>query len=194
MIREIDPRLVALFDARLQTNGLAQLALKNREARILMRMAAQACVGILEHGGNNRGPEVELFQETIGGHSRESWCMSFIQSCIAYAEVKTGVNSPIIGGEHCLTVWAQSPHEQRVHTYPLPGAIAIFQHGTSQNGHCGIIESMEGVDMWTYEGNTEHGIAPNGAMVRDGGGVYHCLRSFNMPMGDMHLVGCLKPF
>lgn len=190
---KLEQKMAAFLDQKLDSNGLFQHALESKDARAIFRLAAQACVGIREVGGNNRGPMVELIQETIGKAERESWCMSFVQTCLAYAEFKTGVASTIPVSEHCLTVWNQAPTSLIVQHLPLAGAIAIWRHGTSSSGHCGIVDSCDRNSFWAFEGNTEGGINPGGKVERDGGGVYHTHRSLQAA-GEMHLMGFLKPF
>src|SRR5262245_62067548 len=132
-MREIDKRMVAYIDKRLSGNGLARTAMETSDARILFRLAAQVCVGIRQEGGDNRGPLVSLLQDTIDGPDPTAWCMSFVQTCLAYAETKTKKISPIIASEHCLTVWEKSPVVQRVKINPLPGAIAIWNYAGTSN-------------------------------------------------------------
>lgn len=195
MGRQIEPKMVEFLDQKLANNGLAQHAIAEKDARQLFILAAQACVGIREVGGNNSGPMVELIQETIGGHSKESWCMAFMQTCIAYAELKTGMVSLVAAGEHCLTVWALTPKSERVKIFPLPGAIVIWQHGKSQDGHTGCFLEADDKrkNMRMVEGNTESGLNPKGDVERDGGGVYLTSRNV-IKNGSMKVVGFLKPF
>lgn len=194
MGRKIEPKMIAFLDKKLEHNGLAQLAIDMRDPRTLMLQAAQACVGIREKSGRNDGPMVELIQETIGGHNREAWCMALMQTCIAYAEVKTGIKSPILSSEHCVTTWEDTPKEQRVKISPLPGAIIIWQHGKSSNGHTGIVIGADDKNLQAVEGNTTSGSDdPNGKVEREGGGVYFTRRS-RKGNGDMHILGYLKPF
>jgi len=193
-MRQIEPKMIQFIDKKLALNGLAQEAIKTKDARTLYRLANEVCVGIKEEGGNNRGPLVQLMQETLGGADGEAWCMSAQQTLIAYAEVKTGVKSPIYPSEHCLTVWAKTPKTQRVKTFPLPGALIIWQHGTSQSGHTGCFaESPDGKNQITYEGNTESGLDSKGNVVREGGGFFRNKRSMKAN-GSMKVVGWLKPF
>jgi hypothetical protein len=198
-IRQIEAKMVKFIDAKLAGNGAAQQAIKDKDARSVFYYAAECCVGIRESGGNNKGPMVELIQETVGGADREAWCMSFVQTCLAYAELKTGKKSPIAVSEHCLTVWAKTPKTARVKFLPAAGAIIIWQHGASQSGHTGLF--IEGLDpikdgyksMGTIEGNTESGLTSSGSVERDGGGVYQTKRSM-IKNGSMKVVGFLKPF
>lgn len=193
MKRELELKMLEFIDDRLAMNGLYLEALKNKDARTLMRLAAQACVGIKESGGNNKGPLVSLIQDTIGGPDHVAWCMSFVQTCIAYAELKTGKESPIFATEHCLTCWRETPVYQRVRILPLAGAIVIWQHGHGDAGHTGIVESCDGENMYCFEANTGGGVDPHGKVVREGDGIYHTHRSMHQ-IGDMHVLGYLKPF
>ena len=187
MARKILPELVAIIDGKLKNNGSAQLAIQNKDARKLMLFAAQACVGESEQGGNNRGKFVELIQKTSDGNaSREAWCMAFVQSMIAYAETKTGVTSTIYNSEHCLTTWRKSKAADRVQKIPAPGAVIIWQHGKSENGHTGFVTEYLDKKMTTVEGNT-------GANMREGDGVYSKTRSTKTD-GDMTVVGFIIPF
>jgi hypothetical protein len=193
MSREIEKEMVAFLDRKLSGDGLTKDAILRKDARTVFRRALECCVGIREKGGNNRGPMVELIQETIGSSDKEPWCMSLIQTGLAYAELKTGLASPIVAGEHCLTVWNETPKKQRVADIPTLGAICIWRHGSSTSGHTGATVS-DVSNGWVnlVEGNTESGIA-GGEVVRDGGGVYLTHRS-TLRSGNMKVVGFLKPF
>ncbi len=192
MARHIKTEMITYIDKKLTGNGLADHALKTGDARLMMRLAAQVCVGIREVGGNNTGPMVTLIQETVGGPDHVAWCMSFVQTCIAYAEFRCRVQSPVFASEHCQTVWNETPIAQRVKFSPLAGAIAVWKHGTSSSGHTGIVDSCDTKTFHAFEGNTESGIV-NGKVERDGGGIYWTSRSL-AGNGDMHLLGFLKPF
>ncbi len=194
-MRNIESKMVKYLDDKLAKNGLAQEAIKKKDARTLFVLAAQSCVGIRESGGNNKGPMVELIQETIGGADREPWCMSFQMTLLAYAELKTKVKSPLVASEHCLTVWKDSPKSSRVKMFPAMGAIIIWQHGTSQAGHTGVfLEAVDGdKNMLCIEGNAEAGLKPDGTINRNGGGVYATKRSMTKN-GNMKVLGFLRPF
>jgi hypothetical protein len=193
MKRKIEPAMVEFLDGKLASNGLAHDAIARKDARLLFRFALEACVGIRETGGNNNGPMVRLIQETVGTADREPWCMSLVQTGLAYAELRTGVLSPIAMSEHCLTVWNVTPISQRVQTMPGPGAIIIWRHGRTTSGHTGItIGPVKNGKFPAVEGNTESGIA-GGKVVRDGGGVYLTQRNMS-GNGSMQIVGFLKPF
>lgn len=192
-VRSIDRKMIDWLDKQLALNGLAQKAMKDKDATMLMRLAAQACVGIREKGGNNRGPMVELIQDTIGGRDPWAWCMSFVQTCIAYAEVKTDRDSAIYPHEHCMTVWVKTPRTARILKTPAPGSIVIWQHGNTQAGHTGIVEAVVDDGFTAFEGNTTSGLGEGDKVIRDGGGVYYTKRRLKA-VGDMNIVGFLRPF
>lgn len=192
-MRHIQPAMVTWLDAKLLGNGLAAHALETKDARLLATEAAKSCVGIREASGNNDGPMVELIQKTIGRAENESWCMSFVQTCLAYADLKCGTKTPVFESEHCMTTWNNTPHEQRVKVSPLPGAIVIWRHGSSDSGHTGFVLGCDADTMHCVEGNTTGGIDAGGEIIRDGGGCYYTVRS-RYGTGDMRVVGFLKPY
>lgn len=187
-MRHIDQAMVNYLDAKLAPNGLARHAIDIKDARLLFGLAAESCVGIHESGGNNKGPMVELIQETIGKAEREPWCMAFVQTCLAYAELKTGVISPIHPSEGCLDVWEKTTLNKRVRVSPLKYAIVIFQHEGTSKGHTGIvIEPVKDSHVLSVEGNT------NKDGSRDGDGVFLKRRDW-IRNGDLRTLGFLKPF
>lgn len=190
----IQPKMVSFLDERLKDNGLAKHAIDIKDARTLMVEAAKVCVGIREKTNNNDGPMVELIQKTIGNADHESWCMSFVQTCAAYAALKCGVPTKLFESEHCLTVFSNTDQAQRVKSIPLAGAVVIYQHGNTSSGHTGIVLSSDGQTFHAIEGNTTAGSNnPNGPVERNGGGVYYTTRS-SSGTGDMRIRGYLKPF
>lgn len=195
MAREIEDVMFNYLDALLEFNGFAQMAIKTNNPRALLVEAAKVCVGIREETGKNDGPMVELLQKTIGDADGESWCMSFVQTCIAYVERKMNVTSPIAASEHCLTVWNTTPKKCRVVHRPLPGAVIIWKHGSGPAGHTGIVldYGIHGDTFDAIEGNTESGISESDEIVREGGGVYATRRGKRGSF-TMRIVGFLKPF
>lgn len=192
-MRNIEKKMLDFLDAKLAGNGLAQEAIAKKDPRTVFVLAAQACVGIRESGGNNKGPMVELIQETIGGADREPWCMSFVQTCLAYAEKKTGIKSPIFPSEHCVTTWNRTPKSSRVRRVPAAGAIAIWQYPPGASGHTEILYEYHGKKMNLFGGNTTSGLKKDGTIEREGGGVYFTERPTNSTK-KMKLLGFLKPF
>lgn len=192
-MRKIEPALVSYIDKKLEKNGLAQVALKNKDARTLFRLAAESCVGITEATGKNDGKMVRLIQETVGGASGEPWCMALVMSCLAYAETKCKVKSPIYESEHCQTVWAKTPKSQRVKLLPLAGAIAIWADTGKSTGHTEIVLSCDGKTMNCVGGNTSGTTKPGEAVNRDGNACVYTVRSMK-GTAKRKLLGFLRPF
>ena len=193
-MRKIQPELVSYIDKRISWGGLAQYHLQTKNARGLMVEAAKACVGIKELTGRNDGRLVELIQKTVDGKAQgEAWCLAQVQSMIAYAEFKTGVKSPLMATEHCLTLWNGTPIEQKVKISPLAGAIAIWRHGTTTNGHTEIVLDCDESVFNAVGANTSGVVDPSKPVNREGNGVFYTKRS-RFGEGDMHLLGFIKPF
>lgn len=191
-MRKIEPEMFQFFEDKLKSHGAAQIAIAEKNARNLFIYAAEVCVGIREHGGNNQGRMVRLIQETVGRAEGEAWCMSFVMTCLAYVEQKLGVISPVVPSEHCMTVWNQTPKTMRVKTSPKAGAIVIWRRGEGPAGHTGILTEWKRTTFEAVEGNTESGNA-GGVVERDGGGVYQTERN-RSGTGSMKVIGFLKPF
>ena len=184
--RSIENKMVLWLDNKLANNGLAQNAIKNKDARTLFRLAAECCVGIKETS-NNSGPMVELIQETIGSAVKESWCMSFIMTCLAYAEVKTGIKSSVFPSELCTEVWNKTPKFLRVKKIPAPGAITVWQRGSTIYGHTGVMLEWQDNKFISCEGNTSDLSVSNGDCV--------AVKSrSSKATGALKVLGWLKPF
>jgi hypothetical protein len=97
-----------------------------------------------------------------------------------------------------MTVWGKAPKHLRVKTLPLPGAIAIWRHGSSTSGHTGMVIGADNRIMQLVEGNTTSGKA-GGAIVREGHGCYFTERAMQgfpniKTSASMKLQGFLIPF
>lgn len=192
-MRNITPTLLAFIDSKLAASGQAQLALQNKDARAMFQCAAMACVGIMEATGNNDGPLIQEIQKTVDGLAQhEPYCCAAVQSWLAYAELRTGIQSPIAATELCLGMWHDTPVEQRVQHVPLPGAIVVWEHGDTSLGHTGmLLNFLPDGTFRTVEANTSGGAG--GTIDREGQGIFYRTRSMQ-GAGTMRLVGFLKPF
>jgi uncharacterized protein (TIGR02594 family) len=140
-------------------------------------------VGIREQG-QNRGPEVEMFQQAVDGHaSAQAWCMSFVQYCL----IQVG-GTDLHVSSHCLTVWNKSPKHLRTNK-PVPGCLMLWQKKGTSHGHVGIVvKTLDENRVVTIEGNT----GPLSVVSRDGDGVYKKFRTVRPVMGNLEVVGFLK--
>lgn len=199
--RSITTKNILFIDAALRMNGLAQDHIKNKNPRGLLMEAAKCCVGQKEKTGKNDGEFVEEVQKTVDGRSNgEAWCMAFVQTMIAYVEFKIGIASPLLATEHCLTLWGDTKGkhpEQLVKFSPLAGAIAIWQHGETSNGHTGLVLSCDEKEFNAVEGNASGYLVPvtsdQSKVNREGNGVFYTHRN-RIGADDMKLLGFIKPF
>lgn len=191
--RNLHPEMLRWLDLKLALNGMAQEAILAQDSRTLFRLVAEACVGIQEATGRNDGRMVVLIQETIGNAVGEPWCMSLVQTCLAYAEAKIGIVSPIFESEHCQTVWNKTPKNKRVKDIPLAGAIAIWGDVGKSSGHTEIVLSCDGFIFNAIGGNTSGTKKPGQAVNREGNGCYYTVRSMKSTK-KRKLLGFLKPF
>ncbi len=189
-MRKITDKMFKFVDDKLKTNGAAQLAITNKEARNLLIYAAEACVGIKEEGGNNRGLYiVELQKTTDGSAEQEPYCMAAVQTWIAYVEKKLGITSHLFASEHCMTTWRKVSASKKVKSIPAPGAIIIWKNGNTDAGHTGLVLDYQGENkkMETLEANTGSG------NMRDGDGIYIKQRS-KVKEGKLVVQGYIIPF
>ena len=199
--RSITAKTILFLDSALRLNGLAQDHIKNKNARGLLVEAAKACVGQKEKTGKNDGEFVEEIQKTVDGRANgEAWCMAFVQTMIAYVEFKLGIVSPLLATEHCLTLWENTKEklpDQLVKYSPLAGAIIIWQHGDTSNGHTGFVLSCDEKEFNAVEGNASGYLVPvtatQSSVNREGNGVFYTHRN-RMGNGDMKVLGFIKPF
>jgi len=149
---------------------------------------ASSYVGVIEVGGDNRGPQVERFQKAADGKAAgEPWCLSFIQFCVIETERRTARASGLLVSEHVRTLWNATQGGLRAVrvTEPKPGDLIVWGERDSTNGHIGIVErSINPTVLQTIEGNTtpDSQFIPNpqfinGVVNRNGNGVYRKKRT-----------------
>lgn len=151
-------------------------------------------VGVHEHGGNNDGEIVRMYQDVIGKPEKEPWCVSFIQWCVRQVEHKFNSKTILFPTESSQMLWTKTPHAARVAT-PEPGCIVVwtkFKGDTPLSiGHVGIVkEVLSDGYMLTIEGNT----SPSDGIQREGDGVYLKRRKIHITEGYMRTAGFLLPF
>lgn len=145
---------------------------------------AHAELGVHEEGVNS-GARVQEYQRAVDGIARgESWCMAFVQWCIAGAEKATGMKlKNFLRTEHCLSLGNYAKRIGRMCSTPTTGSVMIMRHGTSTNGHTGIVTATYTDKVDTIEGNT------NAAGSREGDCVAAKVRRYDAPISGLHIVG-----
>lgn len=140
------------------------------EIRRVSLETARRYIGVVEVGGDNKGPEVELFQKAVDGKAAgEPWCAAFVQFVVLATEKRVGKASGLFASEHVRTIWNHTPESMRVDE-PQPGDLMVWGERDTTNGHIGIIEALlDTSTVQTIEGNT----TPDQQFVnREGNGVY----------------------
>ncbi len=134
--------------------------------------------GVREIGGNNRGPDVEMFQRSIGLSAGDPWCAAFVCFNIQQACKNLGVTPTFQYGGSVYKLWSRNPDLQM--SEPGENCIFLLNHGLSKAGvrigHTGFCigrNQSHTETLETMEGNT------NEAGSRDGDGAYHKTREMS---------------
>lgn len=152
----------------------------DRSSRPLRRRAlaeAHRLIGVMEHGGNNRGAEVTRIIRENGGTGPEPWCGDFVAHCYRKA------GSKVVQRLWASVYWLGRLAGLAKTTHPRPGDIVRFTFS-----HTGIFEKDNGDGtITTIEGNT----GPTGAVSDSstgGDGVYRKVRSKSLVLDYRHVT------
>lgn len=145
-------------------------------------------VHVRERGGQNRGPEVDVFNRTAGASLASNWCMSYVYTMWDKASTALKTQNVLA---RTAAVWRQVVHARRfgsrmkvimaghrfgTSTLPvLPGDIGIMStRGTDQGllgsqwtGHVYLVRDDRGSTVGTREGNTNTDGSRNGYRVAE---------------------------
>lgn len=199
MPRQISDRFFNEFESRLQANNQAKNCMLSNDPRGLLIECARAMIDVVEdEGQDNRGQLINLMHQVGGSSPGEPWCMSFVQSCVAYVERKLSVKSPLQHSPGCMNVWNRTDAKQRTKTYPLGGAIVIWQSmKDSGKGHTGVVIDCDGNSMHSIEGNAAPSKHIYDGIEREGDGVFLNARPWDLYNADrrgLKLLGAIRPF
>src|ERR1051325_9953206 len=135
---------------------------------------AKSYIGTKEVGGDNKGPQVEEFQKSLGGPAvQQSWCADFVHYCAKKVdEEQGGTPYALYKSQLVLDIWNKTDPALRL-AAPEPGCMILWEHYKDGHktglGHAGIVTRVGVNNMVdTVEGNTSDGSGIN----RDGDGVY----------------------
>ncbi len=134
--------------------------------------------GVREIGGNNCGPDVEMFQKSIGLEKGDPWCAAFLVFSIIQSAKNLGVTPKFQYGGSVYKLWTRNPDLQMAE--PTDNCVFLINHGLSKLGvhigHTGfcIGRNQDNTEtLETMEGNTSVGGS------RDGDGAYHRSREMS---------------
>jgi hypothetical protein len=186
-MRKIDLDLKLAIDDAGRSNPDFVFATEQKLWRPIMSCVAKAFADTTEDTNSNDGDLIKMMQKTVDGNaSGEAYCMAFVQTVIAYVESSLSMRSPLISTEGVLALWNSPSTAPYKNKSPLPGYIAIWQHGQSSNGHSGIVIRVTDSYFKCIEANS-HG--PDGITQ----GIFVHDRLFSGD-GNMRLLGFLSPF
>jgi hypothetical protein len=121
-------------------------------------------LGVHEQGGNNRGPEVDLYLASVGLGPGFSWCSAFVFWCFREAARRLGLVNPCPRTAGAVKLWTLTEPICRDQT-PAPGAIYVLDHGGGK-GHAGIVESIDDAGVISeVSGNTNQAGSREGNAV-----------------------------
>jgi cell wall-associated NlpC family hydrolase len=130
----------------------------------------------MEHGGNNRGAQVEAIIKANGGDVGEPWCGDFVAHCARTAG-STAVTRAWASVRALRTIAGVHPT-----TKPTPGDLVTFTFD-----HVGIYVGNHGNEIETIEGNTGSSGAVSDS-ANGGDGVYRKRRAKSLVHEYLHLT------
>ena len=143
----------------------AKRRLRRRPLRLKALAEARKFIGVMEQGGNNRGPEVDKIIKANGGVPGEPWC----GDGLAYVYRLAG--SKAVTREWAVVRWYGRIAGVRQIKEPEPGDIVRFRFD-----HVGMVETIHPAAIQTIEFNT----GATGAVSdsrKGGDGVYRKVRT-----------------
>ena len=144
---------------------------------------ALAYVGTTEVG-DNRGPVVREFLESVGLGVGNPYCSAYVSYCLE--ESKPEPEEPTVRSalaQDFVTRNSIDADVARRRGHVPQGAVFIYQKGNGPYGHNGFVQHWEGRCGRTVEANTSKGAYGN---QRDGQGIWERKRCFD-PGAYFHL-------
>jgi hypothetical protein len=137
----------------------------------LARFAADMC--IREHGGNNRGPEVEAIIRMAGGKGAIPWCLALQHVLYEQACKAVGITPKLDLGLSCSALVHSMTKLGRMLDWQAAraGDLFVIRGGDTGYQHVGILgtppmATSSVLHFWSIEGNT------NEAGSSEGDGIY----------------------
>lgn len=192
MRRNIDPQFQKFLDDKILETTIAA-TYRFHMPEILICEAADFCTRIKNSRKNPNYKLIKSMLFTNNDYNPERWCMSFVQSVIAYTEYKLFKNSPIFASDNVLDVWERTPHNLRNYDLPKPGMIAIWKHRTCNDGHVGIVTEIASDSFVSIEGNVKSGRFDDKDIEIGDSGVWPHVRK-RSGASKMDLLGFLRVF
>lgn len=149
------------------------------ELRTRTLQLAERYVGVREHGGRNRGPQIERWLANVHLEPGDAWCAAFAWSVLDESAKGLKMDNPLPKFASAAKLWKRAPEHMRSGRCTRG---SIFVHFTDPEnihgyGHVGFVLGVDGDHMMTVEGNTDD----DGG--RDGDGVWYKRRPISYAFG-----------
>jgi hypothetical protein len=143
------------------------------ELRTRALALAERYRGVREHGGNNRGPQIERWQARVHLKPGDAWCTAFACCIVEDAAKGLGMESPLpmVGSVAKLFAWVMEHHPEWVSNKPTRGAIFIHfrdRYKPWSLGHCGFVKGVDDGHVLSIDGNTNDAGARDSEGGKDG--------------------------
>lgn len=151
------------------------------------------------------GPDTELVQELLRRMRKAPWpdgaayCAAFAEAMIVAGLEQCGATPEQIQrfarvmGAHCMTSYRAFRDLGLIHDTPTPGSLWLAQHGSTDQGHAGLVIRTEDTSrMMTIEANTSSDPNASGAQNREGDWITQRIRN-RTGAGDLHTRGFVRP-
>ena len=150
---------------------------------------------------DTQGADLALVTELREGMRKSPWepgwayCAAFAEFIVANALSQIGATPEQIAkfravmNPHCMTSVEAFKSRGMLSVFPVAGAIWLAQHGSSSNGHAGLIVKPQDPSMATIEANTSYG---SGGNQREGDWITSRIRPIAGP-GELHTRGFVHP-
>ncbi len=102
--------------------------------------------------GSNWGPHVQKYLARVGIGFPAAWCMALMYWAFDEAAKSMGVVNPMYRTGGVILQWNKS-YFKYGKLSPKPGDLFIMDYGKGK-GHTGIVEKVEGIWIYTIEGNS----------------------------------------
>lgn len=151
------------------------------------------------------GPDTELVQELRRRMRAAPWepkwayCAAFAEAIIVAGLEQCGAppeqiqRFAAVMSPHCMTSFRAFKELGLIHDTPTAGSLWLAQHGTTDQGHAGLVIRTEDTSrMMTIEANTSSDPNASGAQNREGDWITQRIRN-RTGAGDLHTRGFVRP-
>ena len=128
-------------------------------------ITAESCIGVKE-SGNNRGVQVQKFQQSVNASIGSPWCAAFIRYVLDKAGAGLIRVRSALAQDYIVKSSVKAKDVAKGYIKVKPGWLVIWKYADTYRGHIGIVKNWDKNEGNTVEGNTG---ADGG---REGDGVY----------------------